>query len=94
MTTEPEYLSASQAAAYLGVHRSRLYQLTKAGLGRRIGGYWLYTKAELDTYTAAPKKKGGRPKSIAPSLGRPAGAMHILQLAPKGSGIIPQHDPL
>ena len=68
MTTEPEYLSASQAAAYLGVHRSRLYQLTKAGLGRQIGGYWLYTKAELDAYKAAPKNKGGRPKRGAGTL--------------------------
>jgi len=74
MTSEPEYLSASQAAAYLGVHRSRLYQLTKARLGRQIGGYWLYTKAELDGYKAAPKNKGGRPKSSAPSLRRQVGA--------------------
>ena len=63
MTSEPEYLSAAQAADYLSVHRSRLYQLAKAGLGRQIGGYWLYTKAELDAYKAAPKSKGGRPKS-------------------------------
>ncbi len=72
MTSEPEYLSASQAAAYLGVHRSRLYQLTKMGLGRQIGGYWLYTKAELEAYKAVPKNKGGRPKSIAPVLNLPA----------------------
>jgi hypothetical protein len=63
MITEPEYLSASQAAAYLGLHRSRLYQLTKVGLGQQIGGYWLYTKDELDAYKAAPKNKGGRPRS-------------------------------
>ena len=70
MASELEYLSASQAAAYLGMHRSRLYQLTKAGLGQQIGGYWLYTKAELDAYKAAPKSKGGRPKSEAGTLVR------------------------
>ena len=57
-----EYLSAAQAAQYLGLHRSRVYQLLKAGLGRQVAGYWVFTKAELDAYRAAPKSKGGRPK--------------------------------
>ncbi len=63
MTDEPEYMNARDAARYLGVHRSRLYQLAREGLGTEIGGYLLFTKSELDAYKSQPKSKGGRPKS-------------------------------
>ena len=77
MADEQDYLSAVQAAKYLGVNRQRVYELADAGrLGRRIGGYWLFTLAELDAYKQerTQRPKGGRPKSNAPSLSRPAGA--------------------
>ena len=61
-----ELMGAVQAAEYLGITPARVYLLSKQGrLGRRIGGYWLYTKAELDAWKAGPKSKGGRPKGAA-----------------------------
>ena len=60
-----ELLSAAQAAKYLGLHRSRLYQLRESGLGRQVAGFWVFTKAELDAYKVSPKRKVGRPKASA-----------------------------
>ncbi len=61
-----DLMSAVEAAAYLGMTPARVYALSKQGrLGRRIGGYWLYTREELDAYKATPKSKGGRPKAVA-----------------------------
>jgi len=59
-----EYLSATQAAEYLGVSRARINQLASAGKIRRdeVGGYYVYTRAELDRWRAMPKDVGGRPK--------------------------------
>ncbi len=68
MTTEPEYFNAVEAAEYLGVIRQRVYDLAKEGrIGRRIGGYWLFTKEELDRYAAerTQRPKGGFPKDNA-----------------------------
>ncbi len=78
MADEQNYLSAVQAAHYLGVNRQRVYELADAGrLGRRLAGYWVFTQAELDAYKQerAERPRGGRPKSTAPSLSKPAGAM-------------------
>ena len=66
---EQELMNANEAAAYLGVHRQRIYQLIREkGLGRKIAGYWVFTKAELDAYLQAPKGPGGRPKGSAGTL--------------------------
>ncbi len=66
-----ELLKAVQAAKYLGITRQRVYELAEAGrLGQRIAGYWVFSKAELDAFKAAPKSKGGRPKSGAGTLTR------------------------
>ena len=66
---EQEFLNANEAAEYLGVHRQRVYQLIREkGLGRKIAGYWVFTKAELDAYLQAPKGPGGRPKVDAGTL--------------------------
>ncbi len=63
---EQEFMSANEAAEYLGVHRQRIYQLIRErGLGRKIAGYWVFTKEELDAYEKQPKGPGGRPKSVA-----------------------------
>lgn len=60
-----DYLSATQAAEYLGITRARINQLATAGKIRRdeVGGYYVYARAELDRWRAAPKDVGGRPKS-------------------------------
>lgn len=66
---EQEELSSAAAAAYLGVSRTRITELTQAGrIGHKVAGrYWVYTKSELDAYRAqAPTNKGGRPKSGSP----------------------------
>ncbi len=65
MAEADELFSAAQAAKYLGLHRTRLYQLRKAGLGRQVAGFWVFTKAELDAYKASPDRKVGRPKASA-----------------------------
>ncbi len=58
-----ELLSGQEAAEYLGISRARIYALARQGrLGREIGGYWMFTRGELDAYKAEPKSKGGRPK--------------------------------
>lgn len=58
-----EFIGAPEAADYLGVSRTRLYALTRAGkIGRQVGGYWLYTRTELDAWKAQRNPRGGRPK--------------------------------
>lgn len=56
-----EILMGDQAADYLGVTYQRLHQLTKEGIGRKVSGHWVFTRAELDAYRVQPKSKGGRP---------------------------------
>ncbi len=70
MAHEEDLLNAAQAATYLGVSRQRIYELTDSGrLGKKIAGYWLYTRAELDEYIAQREtNKGGRPKHEAGPL--------------------------
>ncbi len=64
-----ELISAVDAAQYLDVSPARVYALAKQGrLGRLVGGYWLFTRAELDEYKASPKSRGGRPKRDAGTL--------------------------
>ncbi len=68
---QQEFMNGQEAAAYLGISKARLYRLTRAGrIGQRIGGYWLYTKPELDAYKQerAQRPKGGRPKEYAGTL--------------------------
>jgi hypothetical protein len=65
---DPNEMTSTQAANYLGVSRTRISELSLAGrLGRRVAGkYWVYTKAELDVYREqAPSNKGGRGKNSA-----------------------------
>ncbi len=70
MADEEELLSAAQAADYLSVSRQRIYELTESGrLGKKIAGYWVYTRAELDAYMVQrDANKGGRPKHEAATL--------------------------
>jgi excisionase family DNA binding protein len=62
--TDEEYLNAVQAAEYLKISKQRIYELRNAGrIGRQMGGYWLFTKRELDEYQAQKgTRKAGRPK--------------------------------
>ena len=59
-----EYLNAQQAAEYLKVHRSRIYELAAdRRIGREIAGYLVFTRAELDAYDQARKARPrGRPR--------------------------------
>lgn len=55
-------MSATEAAAYLGVTRQSMLGLAKRnGLGKRIGNAWVFTREELDTWVAKPRPQGGRP---------------------------------
>lgn len=60
---EDDYLNAAQAAEYLSVKKQRIYELTEDGrIGRKIAGYWVFTKEELDRYKAQRgDRRGGRP---------------------------------
>jgi excisionase family DNA binding protein len=61
--TDEEYLNAVEAAAYLGLHRSRIYALADSGrLGKKLAGYWVFSKAELDAYKQTSLRQGGRPR--------------------------------
>lgn len=62
MTHNDDVLSLTEAAAYLGVVRQTVHNLTKQGYGRRIGNMWVFTRAELDQWKAAPRHAGGRPR--------------------------------
>lgn len=52
MSIEAEFLSAAEAAKYLGVHRETVYGLILDGAIRasKIGGRWRIPKASLDSY--------------------------------------------
>ncbi len=64
-----ELLMGGEAARYAGLSRQRLYQLASRGeVGRKVSGHWVFTRAELEAYKAAPKHKGGRPKDEAGTL--------------------------
>jgi predicted DNA-binding transcriptional regulator AlpA len=67
-----EYLNSEQAAEFLEVNRSRIYELAKAGrLGRRVAGFLLFTREELHAYKDSKgNRKGGRPpkKISAPTM--------------------------
>ena len=70
---DEDLLNAPQAAAYLGITKQRIYELANNGrIGRKIGGYWLFSRAELDDYNKqrAERPDGGRPAKItnAPAL--------------------------
>jgi len=58
-----DWLMGEEAAQYVGVSYKRLHQLTKEGIGRKVSGHWVFTRAELDAYRKSDKNKGGRPKS-------------------------------
>lgn len=58
-----ELLLGPGAAKYLGISERRIFALRKEGsIGRKIAGFWMYTKTELDHYRATRQGKGGRPR--------------------------------
>lgn len=64
MRERPDLLTATEAAAYLGVTRQAIHKLTKRpdpGLGERYGSVWMFTRIELDTWRDKPRTHGGRP---------------------------------
>jgi len=71
---QPDLLTTTQAADYLGVSRQHAHALTKRGYGTRYGSVWMFTREELERWRAQPKKgPGGRPpKANAETLARAA----------------------
>ncbi len=58
------YLTPSEAAELLHVHRSRMYALHREGrYGRVIDGFVVFTREEIERYRIEKEKrpKGGRP---------------------------------
>ena len=66
-----ELLTSSEAAAYLGVTKERIYMLRNQGrLGVLIAGkVWLYPKSQVEEYRAT--RKQGRPKGYKPPPRKP-----------------------
>jgi len=56
-----EYMSADQAADYLGVHKNTLYKLAKSGdlVGYRVtaGSSWRFEQEDLDQFILDQKYK-------------------------------------
>lgn len=55
LKTDSDILSASEAAAYLRMHRNTLYQKSRLGIipGSRKTGRWLYSKQVLQELVKA-----------------------------------------
>jgi hypothetical protein len=74
-----DLLIGDAAAKYLGVTRARLYQLAATEhVGKRVGGHWVFTQQELDSYRDKPKGKGGRPQTTYKLTPTPARQLHEL----------------
>lgn len=75
---EPEQLTVTQAAAYLGMTRQTIANAAKRGeigirreaLGTRDGWIYVFSRAELDAWNSRPRHPGGRPKEEAGALAR------------------------
>lgn len=69
---EEEFLNYKQAAEYLGVHISHVYQLAKQGrIGREIAGYLVFTRAELAEYKKQREESGQRKRGPAKKTDSP-----------------------
>lgn len=70
---QPEFLTTTQAAEYLGVSRQAVHLLTKKGIGKRYGTVWMFTRKELDRWLTKPRLHGGaRPKGTPGGVKRAA----------------------
>ncbi len=67
MPNDEDTVMGEEAARILGVTRQHLALLARKGIiGQRVlDRYWVFNRAELEAYKAAPKSKGGRPKEAA-----------------------------
>jgi excisionase family DNA binding protein len=57
-----DLMTAGEAAKYLNLSRQRIHYLAITGrIGRRVGDFWIFTKAELDQFDKERKQqpKGG-----------------------------------
>lgn len=59
-------MTTGDAATYLQVSRQRIDELGNAGAlrRRRVGRFWLYTRADLDRWRDEVRQPGGRPKNL------------------------------
>ena len=62
MTTRQPLYTTREAAAYLGVHVTRVRQLAATGIGTRVGRDWVFTAADLAAM-AARRTAVGRPRA-------------------------------
>ena len=59
-------LTASQAAAALGMYRTAVHKAIYAGRlkAEKVGGLYMITRAEVDRYRRETNPAGGRPKKL------------------------------
>ena len=71
---DEDLMTSGEAAEYLGVSVRRVNELAETGKieRRRVGTFWLYSRASLDAWKDAPKSKGGRPPKGRAGTLRPA----------------------
>jgi excisionase family DNA binding protein len=61
-----EWISAKEAAERLGLSWSMVRRYCQEGrLGQRVGGVWVLAKAEVDAFSAEPRKHGRPPGGLA-----------------------------
>lgn len=62
--TPEEWLTMTQVAEALGMHRTAVYKTVRQGRlpARRIGSTWLVRRCDLKTYRAATRHARGRPR--------------------------------
>jgi excisionase family DNA binding protein len=68
---EEALMTAGEAASYLGVSVQRVDRLGATGrlTRRRVGRFWIYSRASVEAWKRAPKSKGGRPRKRPPDAG-------------------------
>ena len=73
MSNRKDLMTASDAARHLGVSPARIHAIRKEkhalgqAFGEQIGGYWFYTKEELDVYEATKQRPNPSKNDAAPT---------------------------
>lgn len=69
-------MTVPQAAAMLGMHRTRIWQLVKSGklIAEKTGRDWLIEDADVERLKAEPRKRVGRPRTGDGSTSAPTDA--------------------
>lgn len=64
--SDDEWLTMTQAAARLGMHRTAVHKAVNQGrlAAHRVGSTWLVKEGDVEEYERRPKHPGGRPRML------------------------------